>query len=45
MSYELDASEIEFLNELGEGTSAKVYKGTYRGQTVGNFYFQKKKTT
>lgn len=33
-AWELDATEIEFENELGSGTSAVVYRGRYRGQPV-----------
>lgn len=33
-SWEIDSSELVFETRLGEGTSAKVYKGKYRGQQV-----------
>eukprot|EP01125_Pyxidicula_operculata_P017437 TRINITY_DN610_c0_g1_i1.p1 TRINITY_DN610_c0_g1~~TRINITY_DN610_c0_g1_i1.p1 ORF type:complete len:1379 (-),score=333.22 TRINITY_DN610_c0_g1_i1:172-4308(-) len=30
----IDAHDVIFLSELGQGTSAKVYKGTYENMTV-----------
>jgi len=33
-AWEIDATEITFENELGAGTSAVVYRGSYRGQPV-----------
>ena len=30
----VDASEIEFISELGQGTAAKVYKGVFLRQVV-----------
>ncbi|GAM28464.1 hypothetical protein SAMD00019534_116400 [Acytostelium subglobosum LB1] len=33
-NWTIDGDEIVFLNKLGEGTSAKVYKATWRNQEV-----------
>eukprot|EP01103_Thecamoeba_quadrilineata_P018105 TRINITY_DN6721_c0_g1_i1.p1 TRINITY_DN6721_c0_g1~~TRINITY_DN6721_c0_g1_i1.p1 ORF type:complete len:447 (-),score=68.95 TRINITY_DN6721_c0_g1_i1:84-1424(-) len=33
-SWEICSTELEFLLEVGEGTSAKVFKGRYRNQNV-----------
>eukprot|EP01133_Synstelium_polycarpum_P005972 gene5972-6917_t len=33
-NWAIDGDEIVFLNKLGEGTSAKVYKATWRNQEV-----------
>jgi len=33
-SWEIDATELKFVRLLGEGTSAKVFRGTYRNQDV-----------
>eukprot|EP00339_Tiarina_fusa_P008981 CAMPEP_0117081440 /NCGR_PEP_ID=MMETSP0472-20121206/57397_1 /TAXON_ID=693140 ORGANISM="Tiarina fusus, Strain LIS" /NCGR_SAMPLE_ID=MMETSP0472 /ASSEMBLY_ACC=CAM_ASM_000603 /LENGTH=795 /DNA_ID=CAMNT_0004809365 /DNA_START=77 /DNA_END=2460 /DNA_ORIENTATION=- len=33
-SWEINASELVFTTRIGEGTSAQVYKGTYRSQEV-----------
>merc|ERR1712137_1078969 len=33
-SWEINASELQFTTRLGEGTSAQVFKGTYRSQDV-----------
>ena len=33
-TWEIDATELKFTKRLGEGTSAKVFRGTYRGQDV-----------
>lgn len=33
-TWEINASELQFTTRLGEGTSAQVFKGTYRGQDV-----------
>ena len=33
-TWELDSTEVEFQDELGEGASAKVFKGAWRGQEV-----------
>ena len=33
-TWEVDATELKFTKRLGEGTSAKVFRGTYRGQDV-----------
>ena len=33
-SWELDSSELELNDQLGEGSFAKVFRGTYRAQEV-----------
>jgi len=33
-SWEVNASELQFTTRLGEGTSAQVFRGTYRSQDV-----------
>eukprot|EP01122_Echinamoeba_exundans_P009808 TRINITY_DN352_c0_g1_i2.p1 TRINITY_DN352_c0_g1~~TRINITY_DN352_c0_g1_i2.p1 ORF type:complete len:996 (+),score=291.25 TRINITY_DN352_c0_g1_i2:1728-4715(+) len=33
-TWEIDPTEIEFVERIGEGTSCSVYRGTYRGQEV-----------
>jgi serine/threonine protein kinase len=33
-TWEIDPTEIEFIERVGEGTSCSVYRGTYRGQEV-----------
>ncbi len=33
-SWSIEANELKLESLLGEGTSAKVYKGKYRGQEV-----------
>lgn len=33
-TWEIDSSELVFTKRLGEGTSAKVFRGTYRNQDV-----------
>eukprot|EP00012_Vannella_robusta_P006723 CAMPEP_0206201394 /NCGR_PEP_ID=MMETSP0166-20121206/11513_1 /ASSEMBLY_ACC=CAM_ASM_000260 /TAXON_ID=95228 /ORGANISM="Vannella robusta, Strain DIVA3 518/3/11/1/6" /LENGTH=805 /DNA_ID=CAMNT_0053620043 /DNA_START=36 /DNA_END=2449 /DNA_ORIENTATION=- len=33
-TWEINASELQFTTRLGEGTSAQVFKGTYRSQEV-----------
>lgn len=33
-SWEIEASELAFLEEVGQGASANVFKGKYRGQEV-----------
>jgi len=33
-SWQIDANELEFSKVLGEGTSAQVFRGTYRSQEV-----------
>lgn len=33
-TWEVDAKELKFTKRLGEGTSAKVFRGIYRGQEV-----------
>lgn len=33
-SWEIESSELVFLEEVGQGASANVFKGKYRGQQV-----------
>eukprot|EP01096_Ripella_sp_DP13-Kostka_P000042 TRINITY_DN1005_c0_g5_i1.p1 TRINITY_DN1005_c0_g5~~TRINITY_DN1005_c0_g5_i1.p1 ORF type:complete len:852 (-),score=339.53 TRINITY_DN1005_c0_g5_i1:414-2969(-) len=33
-SWEIDANDLKLIDKLGQGTSAVVYRGTYRGQEV-----------